>query len=123
MAALSPTAPTACRHFATIFANGPGTSAQLVDYRGGGSAKEWPKAVEQALKLSFDTVIPGHGLVSTRADLEAYRQRAVRFADTLSQLVKAGKSRADIEAVVRKDFAWEDFHIMAALDGLIAEFR
>jgi len=106
-----------------IFANGPGTSAQLVDYRGGGSAKEWPKAVEQALKLSFDTVIPGHGLVSTRADLEAYRQRAVRFADTLSQLVKAGKSRADIEAVVRKDFAWEDFHIMAALDGLIAEFR
>lgn len=47
-----------------VFANGPGTSAQLVDYAGGGSAKAWPQAVEQALLLSFDTVIPGHGLVS-----------------------------------------------------------
>jgi glyoxylase-like metal-dependent hydrolase (beta-lactamase superfamily II) len=106
-----------------IFANGPGTSAQLVDYPGGGSAKEWPKAVEQALTLSFDTVVPGHGLVSTRADLEAYRQRTIRFAETLTQLSRQGKSRADIEAVVRADFAWEDFHIQAALDGLINEFR
>jgi cyclase len=106
-----------------IFANGPGTSAELVDYPGGGSAKQWPKAVEQALALDFDTVIPGHGLVSTKADLEAYRQRAIRFSETLSQLVKQGKSRADIEAVVRSDFAWEDFHVQSALDGLINEFR
>ncbi len=106
-----------------IFANGPGTSAQLVDYAGGGSAKEWPKAVAQALALSFDTVIPGHGLVSTRADLEAYRERATRFGETLSQLVQQGKSRADIEAVVRSQFDWEDFHVQAALDGLINEFR
>jgi len=106
-----------------IFANGPGTSAQLVDYRGGGSAKAWPQAIEQALALSFDTVIPGHGLVSTKADLTAYRDRATRFAETLAALVKQGKSRTDIEAVVRAEFAWEDFHIQAALDGLINEFR
>jgi cyclase len=106
-----------------IFANGPGTSAELVDYDGGGSAKEWPKAVEQALKLDFDTVIPGHGLVSTRKDLEAYREKTIRFRDTLAQLVKAGKSKADIEAVVRGQFDWEDFHVQRALDGLINEFR
>jgi glyoxylase-like metal-dependent hydrolase (beta-lactamase superfamily II) len=106
-----------------IFANGPGTSAQLVDYNGGGSAREWPKAVAQALELEFDTVIPGHGLVSTRADLEAYRQRTIRFAETLQQLVGQGKSRADIEAVVRAEFDWEDFHVQLALDGLIDEFR
>jgi glyoxylase-like metal-dependent hydrolase (beta-lactamase superfamily II) len=106
-----------------IFANGPGTSAQLVDYAGGGSAKEWPKAVEQALTLSFDTVIPGHGLVSTRADLEAYRERAMRFASTLQELVRQGKSKADIETVVRGQFDWEDFHVQSALDGLINEFR
>ncbi|HUQ52813.1 MAG TPA: MBL fold metallo-hydrolase, partial [Gammaproteobacteria bacterium] len=75
-----------------IFANGPGTSAQLVDYPGGGSAKLWPLAVDQALELQFDTVIPGHGLVSTKADLTAYRARAQRFADTLQQLVSQGKS-------------------------------
>ncbi len=106
-----------------IFANGPGTSAQLVDYNGGGSAKQWPQAVAEALELEFDTVIPGHGLVSTRADLEAYRQRAIRFAETLQQLVSQGKSRADIEAVVRSEFDWEDFHVQLALDGLINEFR
>jgi glyoxylase-like metal-dependent hydrolase (beta-lactamase superfamily II) len=106
-----------------IFANGPGTSAQLVDYRGGGSAKEWPKAIDEALALQFDTVIPGHGLVSTRADFQAYRERAQRFATTLQQLVSQGKTRAEIETVVRGQFDWEDFHINAALDGLIDEFR
>ena len=106
-----------------IFANGPGTSAQLVDYTGGGSAKLWPQAIAQALELSFDTVIPGHGLVSTKADLAAYRDRATRFAETLQQLVTQGKSRAEIETVVRGQFDWEDFHVMAALDGLINEFR
>lgn len=106
-----------------IFANGPGTSAQLVDYPGGGSAKNWPNAVADALELEFDTVVPGHGLVSTRADLAAYRDRAARFAATLAQLVSQGKTRAEIETVVRADYAWEDFHIQIALDGLIDEFR
>ena len=106
-----------------IFANGPGTSAELVDYPGGGSAKEWPKAVDAALKLDFDTVIPGHGLVSTKKDLQDYRVRAQNFSDTLSQLVKQGKSKADIEKVVRGQFAWEDFHVQMALDGLINEFK
>lgn len=106
-----------------IFAIGPGTSAQLVDYAGGGSAKAWPKAIDQALELQFDTVIPGHGTVSRRADLVAYRERAQRFSDTLAQLVQQKKSRAEIEAVVRSQFDWEDFHINAALDGLIKEFE
>jgi cyclase len=105
-----------------IFANGPGTSAQLVDHAGGGSAKQWPDAVAQALELSFDTVIPGHGLVSTRADLQAYHTRTVRFRETLASLVSQGKTRADIEAVVRGQFDWEDFHVRS-LDGLINEFR
>jgi glyoxylase-like metal-dependent hydrolase (beta-lactamase superfamily II) len=106
-----------------IFANGPGTSAQLVDYAGGGSAKNWPNAIGDALQLEFDTVVPGHGLVSTRADLQDYQKRAARFAATLQELVSQGKTRADIEAVVRAEYAWEDFHVMLALDGLIAEFR
>ena len=106
-----------------IFANGPGTSAQLVDHGGGGSAKQWPAAVETALALEFDTVVPGHGLISTRADLEAYHARTLRFREVLAELVSQGRSRADIEAVVRAEFDWEDFHVQSALDGLINEFR
>lgn len=106
-----------------IFANGPGTSAQYVDHAGGGSAKEWPKAVEAALSLDFDTVVPGHGLISTRADLEAYYERAQRFSAVMSDLVSHGKPRAEIEAVLRAEFDWEDFHVQSGLDGLIDEFR
>ena len=106
-----------------IFTNGPGTSAELVDYAGGGSAKSWPSAVAEALELDFETVVPGHGLVSTRADLEAYLQKTLRFKDVLAKLVQAGRSREEIEAVVRSDFDWEDFHVQMALDGLINEFR
>ena len=106
-----------------IFANGPGTSAQLVDHAGGGSAKQWPKAVAEALELDFETVVPGHGFVSTRADLEAYHERTLRFRAVLTELVQQGKSREEIEAVARAEFAWEDFHIESGLDGLIKEFR
>lgn len=106
-----------------IFANGPGTSAQFVDRSGGGSARQWPNAVEAALALDFDTVVPGHGLISTRADLEAYHERAKRFSAVLSELLRQGKSRAEIEAVLRADFDWEDFHIESGLDGLVSEFR
>jgi len=106
-----------------IFANGPGTSAQLVDSNGGGSAKSWPSAVAQALELDFETVVPGHGLISTRADLEAYHERTLRFREVLDELVSQGRSREEIEQVVRADFAWEDFHVQMALEGLIAEFE
>jgi hypothetical protein len=51
------------------------------------------------------------------------RCQTIRFRDTLTQLVKQGKSKADIEAVVRGQFDWEDFHVQSALDGLINEFR
>jgi cyclase len=106
-----------------IFANGPGTSAQLVDGNGGGSAKTWPEAVAQALELEFETVVPGHGLISTRADLEAYHDRTIRFREVLTELVSQGRSRDEIEAVLRADFDWEDFHIGLGLDALINEFH
>lgn len=34
---------------------------QLIDYAGGGSAKEWTRTLDLALQLDFDTVVPGHG--------------------------------------------------------------
>ena len=107
-----------------VFTNGAGTSAQLVDHAGGGSAKTWPQAVAAALALEeFDTVIPGHGEVVTRAELEAYHDQTARFSALLSEMVRQGKSRAEIEALVRSQFAWEDFHVQMGLDGLINEFR
>jgi glyoxylase-like metal-dependent hydrolase (beta-lactamase superfamily II) len=46
--------------------------APNIDFPNGGSAVEWPKLIASTLKLDFDTVIPGHG-VMTKADVEAYK--------------------------------------------------
>jgi cyclase len=105
-----------------MYTNGEGTP-QLVDYSGGGSAKEWTATVDNVLKLDFATVIPGHGHPATRADLQAFRESTVRFSGLVSELVKQNKSKAEIEAAMRSEFGWQDFHVQMGLDGLINEMR
>jgi glyoxylase-like metal-dependent hydrolase (beta-lactamase superfamily II) len=105
-----------------MYTNGEGTP-QLVDYSGGGSAKEWTATVDGVLKLDFATVIPGHGHPATRADLQAFRESTVRFSGLVSELVKQNKTKAEIEAAMRSEFGWQDFHVQMGLDGLIDEMR
>lgn len=105
-----------------MYTNGEGTP-QLIDYAGGGSAKEWTATVEQVLKLKFDTVVPGHGLVVPRGDVQAFRESTKRLTELITQMVKQNKPKADIEATMRSEFGWQDFHVQMALDGLINEMR
>ena len=96
---------------------------QLVDHAGGGSAKEWTGTLDKVLELEFDTVIPGHGNVTNKQAVRDARASSQRMTELLTQMVKQNRSRADIEAVLRKDFGFQDFHIMLSLDGLINEMR
>jgi glyoxylase-like metal-dependent hydrolase (beta-lactamase superfamily II) len=105
-----------------MFTVGEGTP-QLIDYNGGGSAKEWTATVEQVLKLDFDTVVPGHGGVVKKADMQSFRASTQRLTQLVTEAVKAGKSRGDVEALMRMEFGWQDFHVQMALDGLINEMR
>jgi glyoxylase-like metal-dependent hydrolase (beta-lactamase superfamily II) len=105
-----------------MYTHGEGTP-QLVDFAGGGSAKEWTATVEQVLTLDFDTVVPGHGNVATKRELTAFRDSTKRFADLVAQLVRQGKSRAEVEQALRMEFGWQDFHVQMGLDGLINEMR
>jgi len=105
-----------------MYTNGEGLP-ELIDYTGGGSAKEWTATIDQALKLDFDTVVPGHGLVAKKADMQAYRESTKRLPELISQMVKQGKSKADVEKTMRTEFGWQDFHVQMALDGLINEMR
>jgi glyoxylase-like metal-dependent hydrolase (beta-lactamase superfamily II) len=105
-----------------MFTVGEGTP-QLIDYAGGGSAKEWTATVQQVLGLDFDTVVPGHGNVVTKADMQSFRESTVRLTQLVTDAVKAGRSKADIEAIMRREFGWQDFHVQMALDGLIDEMR
>ena len=105
-----------------MYTNGEGTP-QLIDYSGGGSAKEWTATVEQVLKLDFDTVVPGHGNVVKKADITAFRDSTKRLTELITQMVKQGKSKADVEKAMRMEFGWQDFHVQMALDGLINEMK
>jgi glyoxylase-like metal-dependent hydrolase (beta-lactamase superfamily II) len=105
-----------------MFTVGEGTP-QLIDYAGGGSAKEWTATVEKVLQLDFDTVVPGHGGVVKKADMQSFRASTQRLTQLVTDAVKAGKSKADVEALMRMEFGWQDFHVQMALDGLINEMR
>ena len=95
----------------------------LVDYAGGGSAKEWTATIDRVLELPFDTVVPGHGRVVPRSELRKFRDSTVRLVELPADLVRQGKSRAEIEAAMRSEFGWQDLHVQFSLDGLINEIR
>ena len=48
---------------------------ELIDYPGGGSAKEWTSTLDSALQLDFDNVVPGHGNVTSKAEMRKFREQ------------------------------------------------
>jgi cyclase len=105
-----------------LFTAGEGLP-QLVDHAGGGSAKEWTATLDKVLALDFETVVPGHGSVTNKPALRAYRGTSQRMTEVLTQMVSQNRSTADIEAVLRNEFGFQDFHIQASLQGLVNEMR
>ena len=95
----------------------------LIDYSAGGSGVEWPATLEKVLALDFETVIPGHGGVTDRATLEGYLAETRRQAETVRTMVRANRSREDIQAMLQSEFGWSAFMFQFGLDGLINEVR
>ena len=67
-----------------------------VDYAQGGSFLDWTTTLDGALTLDFDTVIPGHGPVSTRDDVVKFRADLETMRNRLAGLVKQGTSKDDL---------------------------
>ena len=95
----------------------------LVDYPGGGSTREWPRSLDGALALDFDTAIPGHGKPATKAELGKYRDSLAQLGRRVIEMQGKKASRAEIEKELRSRFGFQDFHIQLSLDGLLAELR
>jgi glyoxylase-like metal-dependent hydrolase (beta-lactamase superfamily II) len=96
---------------------------QLVDYAGGGSAVEWTKTVDGALGLDFDTVVPGHGVVTTKQELRKFRESTVSLRTKVHDMVSQKRSKAEIEKMLRSDFHFADLHVQVSLDGLMKELQ
>ena len=96
---------------------------ELIDYAGGGSAKEWPRTLDSALMLDFDTVVPGHGPVTTKQEMRKYRNSTARLVTRVHDLVLQKKSKDDVANMLRTEFHWADLHLGMGLNGAIAEMQ
>jgi len=97
----------------------------LIDYTGGGSVIEWIKTLDAALKLDFDTVIPGHGPVTTKAGLQTYRDNIEKLRTRASGLIREGKSQDEVGKVMAAEFGWAPGSLQAqwSLPGMMKELR
>jgi glyoxylase-like metal-dependent hydrolase (beta-lactamase superfamily II) len=77
-----------------------------VDYAQGGSFFEWTRTLDGALTLDFDTVIPGHGPVSTKDDVFRFRSDLETMRTRLAGLVRADSSKEDLVKVLESDYGW-----------------
>ncbi|HEX5227731.1 MAG TPA: MBL fold metallo-hydrolase [Bryobacteraceae bacterium] len=101
-----------------------GTSP-LIDYNGGGSVVEWTKTLDNALKLDFDTVIPGHGPITNKAGLKTYRDNVEKMRNSVSALIKEGKSQADVAKFMETDYKWAANSLQQqwSVPGMYAELK
>ena len=83
----------------------PGVSI-YVDYAQGGSFLDWTSTMDGMLSLDFDTVIPGHGPVSTRDDVVKFRQDVEAMRNRVAGLVKQGVSKTDLAKTLETDYGW-----------------
>ena len=77
-----------------------------VDYVQGGSFLDWSKTMDAMLKLDFDMVIPGHGPMSTRADVVKFESDLETMRTRLIGLIKEGKSKSDLAKILEDDYGW-----------------
>lgn len=77
-----------------------------VDYAQGGSFLEWTATLDRILELDFDTIIPGHGPVTTRDELVSFRADLEAMRDRIAELIAMGASKEQVVAVFEADYGW-----------------
>jgi glyoxylase-like metal-dependent hydrolase (beta-lactamase superfamily II) len=77
-----------------------------IDYVQGGSFKEWSATLDATLRLEFDTIIPGHGPVSTKADLVRFKADLETMRGRLAGLIARGTPRAELVKILEDDYGW-----------------
>jgi glyoxylase-like metal-dependent hydrolase (beta-lactamase superfamily II) len=101
-----------------------GTSP-LIDYPGGGSIVEWTKTLDAAMKLDFETVIPGHGAVTNKAGLQTYRDNVAKLRTRVSGLIHEGKSKDEVAKFLTAEYHWQpdSLPMQWSLPGMMTELK
>ncbi len=97
----------------------------LIDYSGGGSVLDWTGTLDEALKLDFDTVIPGHGPICKKAELLAYRNDIDKLRIRVTGLIRQGAAKDEIAKVMTNEFGWSPtgLQMTRGFEGMLAELK
>ena len=95
----------------------------LIDYPGGGSAKDWTATLDRALELDVDTVVPGHGDVTTKAELRKFRDLTLNMRTKVHEMIVQKKTEAEITAVLKSEFQGAQLVFPGLLAGLLNELQ
>lgn len=79
----------------------PGTPD--VEYAAGGSLVNWPKVLDEVLKLDFDVVVPSSGPAISRSDLEEFKHKLETRTSRAEQLVKRGVDKDKLMQLAHTD--------------------
>jgi glyoxylase-like metal-dependent hydrolase (beta-lactamase superfamily II) len=83
------------------------TLSPFWDFANGGSLLEWPATLTRLLALDFDTVIPGHGPVLTRADVRDFRRKLELVIERMQNEIRSGATREEIASRIdTSDLDW-----------------
>src|SRR6202789_1104209 len=100
-------------------------ASPLIDYNGGGSVVEWTKTLDNALKLDFDTVIPGHGAINNKGGLQTYRDNVEKMRPRVSGLIHEGKGQAEVAKFMETEYKWAPNSIQQqwSVPGMFQELK
>jgi cyclase len=82
----------------------------FIDYANGGTALEWPRTLEKILTLDFDVVIPGHGKLLARKDVQDNITALDKMNAKMTDLVKRGTPKAEATEALKaylKEIGWD----------------
>lgn len=108
-------------HTGDLMAN----TSPLIDYNGGGSVVEWTKTLDEALKLDIDRVIPGHGKVTDKMGLLAYRNTVETLRNQVTAQIRAGKTQPQIAQFMTDQYKWapQSLNQLWSVPGMMNELK
>lgn len=101
----------------------------FIDWQHGGSIGGMIKAADKMLAIADDDtkIIPGHGPLATKADLQTFRDMLIDVEAAMKPLIEAGKTREEViaakptekfDAVWGKGFLTPDAFVGIVYDGM-----
>ncbi len=98
------------------------SSSPMPDFSAGGSLLGWGPALEQVLKLDFDTAVASSGPPITRAELQAFKSKIDELASRSKKLVAQGVPKGQFMSQLKADdLGWNLSYTPDQVDHLYAE--